>query len=149
MAVTLNDRRVDQALRTRLGGGLSAAICGEITAVLEQYVPHQTDLQQLTSQVDQAIFAALFRLLGKQLTYRHADGRVDTIQTDEIGSITDACMGVLLSTMHPTAANFALIKQYAMQTGSLAAFHLLADTYTAYLGEGELALIRRILGERQ
>lgn len=149
MAVTLDENKVRAALQTRLGGGLSAAISGEVNTVLQTYVPRKTDLMQLTDTLDKTIFDTLYRLLGKRLTYRHSDGRVDVIRTNEIAGLTDACMGVLLQSLHATAANFDLIKTYAMQSGSIAAFQLLATSYASYQDEGELALVHRILSERE
>lgn len=148
MAVTLDPARAALALTPRLGAALAECLCGPVTEVLASYTPRRTGLTELASQVEETLFRRLYGLLGARMCCAAPDGRLIRIRTEELPELADLCMGVLFASLQVTQANDAMLRDYAMQTGSLAALQLLCGPYAAFRADGEIALMRRILQER-
>lgn len=144
----ISTEEVRASLRERLGDALAAAVAEDAASALRTYEPLRTDLDALAKLVEKHLFRALYRELGVRMVYIRDDGQRARLGTEELPALADCAMGALFHRLHATPANYALLHDYAMRTGSLAALYTLCHRYAHLQPKEETAVMERILLDR-
>lgn len=133
------------SLRELLSDALAAAVAPDVAAVLRTYEPHQTNLAALTALAEKALFRALYRELGPSLTFIQDSGQKRRIRTEELPEMADHALSALLMTLPVTPANYAMLHDHAMATGSWGAISTLYRRFGNMQSPGESAIMAKIL----
>lgn len=144
---SVDEKRVWEALCPRLGADLAQAVCAPVARALRAYTPREA-LEETAQRAEDALFGALYQVLGVAMRYRLPDGRVRVIRLEELSSLADDALLALLETLRPSPANYDLLKRYAMASGSLSALRMLCGPYATYQSAEEVAVARRVLQGR-
>ena len=149
MAAVINQQAVEQALIPWVGTGLvrGTALAEEAGHILRTYAPYKEDLPALAKRIDSFLFTWLHGLLGSSMTVIRDNGCQARIYVADLPLITDDLLGVLFDSLSPYSVNFALLKDYSMQTGSLSAMRVLYQKYDQFQCPAEKQIMARVIRE--
>ncbi len=149
MAIPIRTADVRRVFQPVLGTRFTAEtpLCDRVAEMLRRYSPGRTTLQELAKHIHSGIFSDLYELLGQHMTLVMDNGVYRRILLRDVDRMADDAMAVLLSVLPQEELPLPLLRQYAMDTGSLAAMRLLLERYGEELSPMEQDVIRRILRE--
>ncbi|MBQ8555239.1 MAG: hypothetical protein IJ438_05115 [Clostridia bacterium] len=151
MAVAIKTEDVRRALAPMLGQRLVAEtpLCDHAAELLRRYDPARTTLEELASHVKDAIFGDLYTLLGPRMTLALENGVMIRVRLEDIDTLTDTAMGVLLAALQPPVLTLEGLRAYAMSSGSVSAMRVMLQRYHKVLSKAERDMMQRIIGENQ
>ncbi len=140
---------VQRALYRCFGQALtdSTTLVTDCTRLLRAWMPGTADLSALAKQVEDCLLSGLYSALGERLAWKDDSGRSWRIPLSALPEAADCVMDALFLSMSATPAHYALLRDYAMQSGSVAAVHALYLTYPDLHSEQERQVQQRILKE--
>ena len=147
MPIPIRTAQVRQALLPFLGTETLArtAIAEHAAEALRCFVPHQQPVGALQEQLCRLLFDGLYAHLGQRMTLRLDDGRQARIRMADIPDLADSVLGVLFDSLPEQPSTLELLRDYAMQTTSLAAMRALLLRFGDRQSPDEQAILRRII----
>ena len=138
---------VREVLRTRFGSVLvdDAGFSDRAAALLRNYAPYRDTFASLASQVEDALFNALYERLGPSMEARMDDGTSRRIRTAELKDAADDVMGLLFENMKVYSVTYDSLHRYCMETGSFAALRVLYTRYQEFMPASERKIMARII----
>ena len=145
----IDAERVRQVLVEEAGSQVATpAACSRVQALLEAYVPRETELSALALRMEDVVFECLYSALGRQMLTVLDSGEVRRFRMDDLPELADRMLTPLLESLEVSAANYAMLRRHAMETGSVSAMAVLYRRYAAYQSEDEQAVLGRVLRDR-
>ena len=140
-------RQVADALRPRFGSGLAndPGLAEPAAALMRDYAPHRSSFKDLASQVEEALFNAVYERLGPGMSARMDDGTTRRIRMAEMPDAADDAMGVLFDSLKVYSVSCQALWEYSMETGSLAAMRCLYQKYEAFLPPEDRQVLARVI----
>ena len=147
MAIPVRTAPLREALAPFLGEDTPAcaAAAEQAAEVLRHFTPHQQPLEELTRQLNDALFGVLYACLGPRMTLAFSDGRQVRIRMADIPDLSDCVLGVLIASLPNSQATLDLLRDYAMRQTSLSALRALLTRFGRYQSPEEQALLRRVI----
>ena len=147
MPFPVRTARVREALAPFLGADTPAcaAASEQAAEVLRRFVPYQQPLEELTRQLNDALFGVLYACLGPRMTLSFSDGRQVRIRMADIPDLSDCVLGVLIESLPTSQATLDLLRDHAMRETSLSALRALLTRFDRYHSPEEQALMRRVV----
>lgn len=147
MTDTISRTEIGEILRGRLGSSLvdRTELCAHLQTVLTENIHSHTALSSMAEQVENTLFNELYTLLGPAMTVYPDGHNARRILLSELKEIADDLLFPVLDNLTVYSVNCELIREYYMQTGSLAAARVLHTKYAALLGLREATLLERMI----
>lgn len=142
--------RIAGLLRPQLGSMMidQTPLCRSIAAVLSQYGAGRDMLSDLREAVEQVLFDVLYDTLGERMTLRLDNGCETRIWLRMLPDLADLAMRALFEALPVYSANYRILMEYTVSSGSLNAMVVIWQSYRKFLSTEDGAEIRRILAER-
>ena len=150
MPVNAMEARIIELLRPQLGTYIAehTPLCTTIAAVLSQYGSGRDTLSDLRESIEKVIFDVLYDTLGEQMRLRLDNGCETRIWLRMLPELADLAMSALFETLPVYSANYRILTEYMISSGSLNAMRTIYQHYRKFLSDAESAEIRRVLAER-
>ena len=147
MPVPVRTAQVREVLAPFLGVDTPAcaAAAEQAAEVLRRFTPYQQPLEELTRQLNDALFGALYACLGPRMTLSFSDGRQVRIRMADIPDLSDSVLGLLIESLPPSQSTLDLLRDYAMRETSLSALRALLTRFGRYHSPDDQAIMRRII----
>lgn len=147
MPIPIRTVQVRDALRPLLGTETltQTSVAEHAAEALRGFVPHQQPLGTMHDQLCRLLFDDLYACLGQRMTLRLDDGRQARIRMADIPDLADSVLGVLIDSLPDSPSTLELLREYAMQTTSLAAMRALLTRFGAHQSPDEQTILRRII----
>lgn len=149
MSVNLSASQVLQALEPLLGTRFvtSTPLCENAAAALRQFDPQQMQLTDMFALVKDAIFSDLYATLGQGMLLQLENGVRLRLRLRDIDTLADEALGTLLDVLPLPVLTLGMLRDYAMQTGSLCAMRVMLQRYGNALAPMEQEMLIRIIRE--
>ncbi len=151
MAIPIRTAEVRRAFQPTLGTALTEGteVCARVADLLRRYAPGRTTLPELARHVRDGLFSDLYELLGSHMAVQLDNGVHRRVLLSDIERLADEAMGILLSAMPSSDLSVGDLRDYAMDSGSLAAMRVLLERYGRDLAPMEREVFQRVLRENQ
>ncbi len=128
MALGIRVEHVQQALAPMLGTSfvLDTPLCAHAAEVLRAYRHQPGGVDALRPVLKERIFGDLRAALGPDMILLHERGVRLRLRLKDVDMLVDGCIGVLLETLRLPLNE---LRQYAMDSGSLAAMRVMLTSY--------------------
>ncbi len=140
---------VREALYRCFGQALTdrTTLVTDCARILRAWMPGDASLAELAKQVEDCLLGGLYSALGERLSWKDEAGHAWRIPLSALPEAADLVMDALFLSMSAPPAHFALLRDYAMTSGSVAAVHALYLCYPQEYSERERQVQERILRE--
>lgn len=142
--------QIREILRDPLGSAIvdQTDLCETIGEMLRSYAPYREKLDQFALRVEDCIFNKLYDTLGQGMSARMNNGEIRRIRMAELPELTDQVLEVLFDHMKVYSVNYEVLREYAVQKGSLSAMRVLVRRFGSFCPSGEKERMTAILKER-
>ena len=149
MLISLVD--VKQVLDGCFGPELVSAttLAADCAGLLRCWMPGVGTVDALRTQLEECLFSGFYASLGPSLVFHPAKGQPIRVVLDALPEAADRLLLIPFLQLSVTAGNYALLKEYAMRSGSTAAICALYRRFSAFQSEEERRVQARILRENQ
>lgn len=150
MPVNAMSARIAELLRPQLGSYMvdQTPLCMNAASTLAQYGSGRDTLSDLHESVEQVLFDALYDTLGETMRLRLDNGCETRIWLRMLPELADLTMSALFEMLPVYSANYRILTEYMVSSGSLSAMRVIWLNYRKFLSADESAEIRRVLQER-
>lgn len=147
MSIPIKEARVRTVLLPQLGTQTidQTALAEQTTQILRDFAFRHQSLEELTKQLTDTIFSALYTHLGPRMTLTLDSGRQIRVHMAEIPDLADSLLGVLFDSFPDSEATLSLLRDYALRATSLSAMRALLTRFSAVQSPEEQAILRRII----
>jgi hypothetical protein len=142
MVIRLEEIR--ETLRAHFGDLVPAEA---IAPILRGWVPRQTDLHEVSEQLQDALCGALHDRLGDGL-WMQTGTAWKRVGTRELANAADDLIGVLLMNLPEQSVNFEFVRSWAYESGSLSALVVLSRRFGAFQSPQEQRMIAGLAAQR-
>ena len=150
MPVNAMSARIAELLRPQLGSYMvdHTPLCINAASVLAQYGSGRDTLSDVHESVEQVLFDALYDTLGETMRLRLDNGCETRIWLRMLPELADLAMSALFEMLPVYSANYRILTEYMVSSGSLNAMRVIWLNYRKFLSAEESTEIRRVLKER-
>lgn len=150
MPAVIRTSDVRRALRPWLGSDMveGTDVAEQAAQALRSFAPYRDSFETLAERVANALFNALYTVLGPSMTVRLDDGRMVRIRIGDLPVIADACLYALFCGLTVYSVTYQNLKEYAMRAGSISAMQVLCEKYDEFQSPQEKELMERVICER-
>lgn len=150
MPVNAMSARIAELLRPQLGSYMvdHTPLCINAASVLAQYGSGRDTLSDVHESVEQVLFDALYDTLGETMRLRLDNGCETRIWLRMLPELADLAMSALFEMLPVYSANYRILTEYMVSSGSLNAMRVIWLHYRKFLSAEESTEIRRVLKER-
>ena len=142
--------RIMELLRPQLGSPMveQTQLCSRAAAILAQYGTGRDTLSEMRDAVESVLFDECYNALGETMHLRLDDGRDTRIWLHMLPGLADEAMGALFEMLPVYSANYRILMDYTVKTGSLSGMRVLYQQYRKFLSQEDASGIKRIIRER-
>lgn len=138
---------VREILRSRFGSRLVdiPGIWDRTASLLQRYAPYRDTFAGLASDLEDAIFNAVYEQLGPSMGAQMDDGSVRRILSAEMKDAADDVLGLLFDNLKVYSVNYESLHEYCVATGSFSAMRVLYTRYAEFMSQSERKIMARII----
>ena len=138
---------VREILRSRFGSRLVdiPGIWDRTASLLQRYAPYRDSFASLASDLEDAIFNAVYEQLGPSMGAQMDDGSVRRILSAEMKDAADDVLGLLFDNLKVYSVNYESLHEYCVATGSFSAMRVLYTRYAEFMSQSERKIMARII----
>lgn len=138
---------VREALRPRFGSALvdQPGVWDRAARLLQNYAPYRDTFADLAGRLEDALFNAVYEVLGPSMSAVMDSGAVRRIRMPEMKDAADDVMGVLFDTLKVYSVTYDSLRSYFMETGSFAALRTLYTRFAGFTAPSERRIMARII----
>lgn len=138
---------VREILRSRFGSRLVdiPGIWDRTASLLQRYAPYRDTFAGLASDLEDAIFNAVYEQLGPSMGAQMDDGSVRRILSVEMKDAADDVLGLLFDNLKVYSVNYESLHEYCVATGSFSAMRVLYTRYAEFMSQSERKIMARII----
>ena len=142
--------RIRELLRPQLGSPMveQTQLCLRAAMILAQYGTDRATLEDMRHAVEDVLFDECYNALGENMHVRLDDGRDVRIWLRMLPELADEAMGALFEMLPVYSANYRILMDHTVKTGSLSGMRVLYQMYRKFLSAEDAAEIKRIIRER-